>query len=228
VSRFVAETTRTLLSLDGRPIEILPNSVNTSLFRPMPAEPETEGLILFVGRVVEKKGVRQLIQAMPQIIAAVPHARLWIFGGDGRDPTTGRSLTDLLQGLVSPGYRDRIVFKGTIENSQLPALIARAQVCVYPSHMEAQGIVILEGMAMGKPVVASRTGPGPELVKDGVSGLLCDPFDPVSIADKVITLLRDKGLRQRLGAQASRNVGEHFSTAVLVGRNEEFYDRCLR
>jgi glycosyltransferase involved in cell wall biosynthesis len=88
VSRYVAETTRRLLSLQGRAIEILPNPVDTERFQPLPHVPERPGLIVFVGTVCEKKGVRQLVQAMPQIVAAVPQARLWVCGWANRLPNT--------------------------------------------------------------------------------------------------------------------------------------------
>ena len=100
--------------------------------------------------------------------------------------------------------RQRIVFKGPVEHDALPEVLARAHVCVYPSHMEAQGIVNLEAMAMGKAVVSSHTGPGPEIVQDGVSGLLCNPHDPASIANRIITLMKDHELRRRIGEEARR------------------------
>jgi glycosyltransferase involved in cell wall biosynthesis len=83
-------------------------------------------------------------------------------------------------------------------------------------------------MASGKAVVTSQTGPGPELIEDGVSGLLCDPHSPASIADKVIRLLKDASLRRRLGSQARLRVVQQFSTGALVERNEAFYSRCVQ
>jgi glycosyltransferase involved in cell wall biosynthesis len=227
VSHFVAQATRDLLRLGNRPIEILPNPVDVSLFYPRGEEPECNGLILFVGSVCEKKGVRQLVQAMPQIVNAFPQARLWVVGRDLCDPQTGQSFTQRLRELIPSGLADRILFRGAVENAHLPLIVAKAQVCVYPSHMEAQGIVILEGMASGKAVVTSQTGPGPELIEDGVSGLLCDPHSPASIADKVIRLLKDASLRRRLGSQARLRVVQQFSTGALVERNEAFYSRCV-
>ena len=188
---------------------------------------EEDGLILFVGTVCEKKGVRQLVQAIPRVVAAVPNARLWVVGRDWRDPKTGRSFTAGLRDQLPPGLAGRIEFRGSVEHAALPDLLARAQVCVYPSHMEALPVAWLEGLAMGKAVVASATGPGPEVIEDGVSGLLCDPHDPTSIADRVITLLKDPDLRVRLGAWARARAVERFSVEALVARNETFYRRCI-
>lgn len=226
VSRFVIETTRQLLDLGRRPIEVLPNPVDTELFKPMPEIPEESGLIVFVGTVCEKKGVRQLIEAMPSIVAAVPDARLLLVGRDYKDET-GQSYLERYKALVPEDMRARIAFTGAVEHDALPRFLARARVAVYPSHMEAQGIVNLEAMAMGKAVVSSATGPGPELIEDGVSGLLCNPHDPQSIANRIVTLMRDAELRGRLGEEARRRVLGHFSEKVLIERNEAFHRQCV-
>ena len=228
VSKYVAETTRELLHLGQRDIEILPNPVDIELFRPRPGIAEERGLILFVGTVCEKKGVRQLVQAMPRIVALAPEAKLWIAGRDWHDPQTGASFIEQLRGLIPPDLTERIIFKGPVEHALLPELIAQASVCVYPSHMEALPLAWLEGLAMGKAVVASETGPGAEVVEDGDSGLLCNPYEPDSIADKIIELLKNDDLRRRLGKQARLRAVNHFSIDKLVGRNEEFYLRCAR
>jgi len=227
VSRFVAGETRRLLGLGDLPIEILPNPVDTSLFRPLPAVPTTPGLILFVGTLCEKKGIRQLVQAMPKVLSAVPSARLLACGGDSRIAATGRSYRDLLEATMTPETRTRITFADHVDNSQLPRKLAAAAVLVYPSHMEAHPIAWLEGMAMAKPIVASRTGPGPEVIQHGTSGLLCDPHDPNAIAQSVIRLLRNGTLAERLGAAARQRAVEEFSLDGLVLKNEAYYHACL-
>jgi glycosyltransferase involved in cell wall biosynthesis len=85
----------------------------------------------------------------------------------------------------------------------------------------------LEGLATGKAVVASKTGPGPEIIDDGVTGLLCDPSNPASIAEKVIRLLKDGDERRRLGAAARKLCEERYSLPDLVGRNINYYRQLL-
>lgn len=227
VSRFVAETTRNLLKLDGQPIEVLPNAVNVTQFRPRPDIAEERGLIIFVGTLCEKKGVRQLVQAMAQIVETVPGARLLLVGRDSIDPTTGTSFADELRPLIPVALKNHIQFHGPVENVSLPELLARAEVLVYPSHMEAIGIALIEGLAMGKGLVIGNTGPAQEVVEQGVSGLLCDPFSPASIADAVITLLKNPESRRKMGARARERAVELFSLEKVVQRNEVFYRRCL-
>jgi glycosyltransferase involved in cell wall biosynthesis len=226
VSRFVVMKTCTLLAMSAEGIEVIPNPVDAALFAPRP-EVVAGAVVLFVGTVCEKKGVRQLMLAIPQILDAVPQAELWVVGPDSPDESTGGSYTESMRRLLPPRAAPRVTFTGPLENARLPEMMAKAAVCVYPSHMEALPIAFLEAMAMGKPVVASGAGPGPEVVEDGVSGLLCDPHDPASIATQVTRLLTDPDLARRLGERAHREVGTRFSLDVLVDRNLSWYQRCV-
>ena len=227
VSEFVAETTRDLLNLGNRPIEILPGPVDTERFKPRPEFQEEDGLIIFTGAIRESKGVRELIQAMPRIVAEFPRARLLVIGRDTIEPLSGTSFKSLLKKLIVPPLIPRIEFGNFIDNRLLPEILSRASVCVFPSHIEAHGIAIIEGMAMGKAVVVSRTGTGLELVEDEISGMLCDPHNPDSIADKVINLLRDSQLRRQIGARARLRAVSKFSIETMVGRNLEFYQSAV-
>jgi len=227
VSSFVANTTRELLNLNDSKITVLPNPVDTDLFKPLAGIQEEQGMILFVGTVTEKKGIRQLIEAMPAIQKAVPAAHLYIVGRDSFDKQTGKSYTDYLKKNMAQDIFGSIQFVGPVPNKEVNDWVARAEVCVYPSHMEAQGIVVIEAMAAGKAVVASKLGPGPELINHGIDGLLCDPYNPVDIADKVTSLLTDPVLRQNLSLMARKKVEANFSIGVLIAKNLSFYDTVL-
>jgi len=227
VSRFAAERTRALLRLGDVPIALLPNPVDVARFSPrLDIAPEA-GRIVFVGTITEKKGVRQLIQALPLIRQAVPQAHLHLIGRDSIDPDTGASYIETLKRMIAPELTDAITFRGAIPNDQIPAEIARAAVCAYPSHMESQGIVLIEGMAMARPVVASKLGPSPEIIEEGISGLLCDPHDPADIARALIRILNDPELGRRLGIAARQRALAEFALDPLVERNLAFYQSCL-
>jgi glycosyltransferase involved in cell wall biosynthesis len=227
VSRHVANVTSELLNLRTRRIDILPNPVDTIRFAPRSDIAEVPFRIVFVGTICEKKGVRQLIQAMPAILEHEPHAHLQLAGRDWRDPSTGTSYTDEMRKVATRLAPGRVSFLGTVNNHDLPSLLASASVCVMPSHAEAMSITWLEALSVGRPLVASRIGPGPEVVEEGVSGLLCDPHDPQSIASCVISLLSDAVLRDRLGQAGRRRAVNHFSREALAKQNEEFYARCV-
>jgi glycosyltransferase involved in cell wall biosynthesis len=226
VSRFVGETTRERLQLGSRPIPVILNPVDLGIFYPRGAALEEDGLIVYVGTIIEKKGIRQLVEAMPQVLAGYPAARLIAYGNDTADPSTGASFTETIRQHIPAGARGRIEFAGPVRRELLPDLMARASLCVYPSHMEALPIAWVEGLAMGKAVIASETGPGPEVVEHGVSGLLCNPYDPASIATALLRGLRDRELRTRLGRAARERAERLFSLDRLVAENVEYYRKC--
>ena len=93
--------------------------------------------------------------------------------------------------------------------------------------METFGIAALEGMAVGKPTIFSVTGPGPEVVEDGVSGLLCDPYSAKDIADKILKILCDSNLAESLSQGALARVSAMFDKRDWVQRNVSFYETCI-
>jgi glycosyltransferase involved in cell wall biosynthesis len=223
VSRFVAAETSRLLGLEHRPVEIIPNPINTDLFQPRPDVGEQPGLAIFAGTLNEKKGICQLIDAVPLVSRAIPNFQLWLVGRDTLWPGTRASFLEKVLSRHDEVVRRRVVHKGPVPNEVLPSLLAQGEVLVFPSHLESQGLVIGEGMAMGKAVVTSQTGPGPELVRHGEDGMLCDPFDPQSIAQELITCFQDANLRRRLGSNARARVCAELSVENLIARNERFY-----
>lgn len=225
VSQYVADRTRALLGIHN-PIEIIPNPVDTELFSPMQNNEDHE-LIVFVGTVCEKKGIRQLIQAFPLILEAHPSARLLVIGRDQYDKGLGISFTEYIINNIKPDVLSHIIFLGAMKHDDIPAILNNAALCIYPSHMEAMPIAWLEGLAMGKTVVASRTGPGPEIIEHGKNGLLCNPHDPHDIAEKIIYALGNADLRKRLGKAARQKAQADFSVDVLVNKNLDFYGRCI-
>ena len=211
-----------MLRLGPVPIEVIYNPIDTEEFTP-DSSAEEEGLIVFAGTITPRKGICELIRAMPRILAEVPHARLEVYGGEAIDPPPSSPLRDTLIASMTPEIARRVEWKGRVPRSVLPAAIRRASVCVYPSHIEAMPIAWIEALSAGKAVVASETGPGPELIDNGVTGLLCNPRDPDSIAEKVIRLLTDAPLRRQLGAAARCSAIERYALPRIVDRNLEFY-----
>jgi glycosyltransferase involved in cell wall biosynthesis len=228
VSRFVGETTRRELQLGDRPIPVIHNPVDLTLFSPHDPSLEEEGLLVFVGTILELKGIRQLVQALPKVVVRHSSARLIAYGRDTIDPSTGGSFMESLRTLIPHEFRDRVTFAGGVPRESLPALMARASVCVYPSHTEALPMAWVEALAMGKAVVASRIGPSPEVIEDGVSGLLCDPHQPESIADALVQALTSPDLRRRLGAAARQRAERLFSLEKRVVENIAYFESCTR
>jgi glycosyltransferase involved in cell wall biosynthesis len=178
---------------------------------------------LFVGRLTPHKGVDRLLHALP------PGAHLRVVGSTGHDPRPPeRDYPRLLRRLAQG---QDVQFMGTAPDAELPGLFRSASVMVLPSveHTcygrsvrvsELLGLVALEAMASGTPVVASRVGGLPEVVQDGVTGFLVPPGDVNALRERLDQLLRDPALAQRLGASARELVLERFTWTRVA-------ERCL-
>lgn len=227
VSRFTAESTRELLKLGDRHIEIIPNPIDTELFRPNPKIPVKPNKLLFVGTVCEKKGVRQLVMAMPTIVKVFPDVQLEIVGRDWYDPITKSSYTEYLKTFITPDTADHIQITGPVDLTEIPKKIAESEICVYPSHMEALPLAWLEVLSMAKPFVASTSGPGPEVVIHGETGLLANCYSPDDIAEKVLALLKEKEKAVEMGNCARKDVLNRFDVKVLSKKNLEFFESII-
>jgi len=224
VTNFVATRTLDLLGYSARPIEILHNPVDTRRFRPRPDVQAVPGRIVFLGTVCEKKGIRHLIEALPRIRREVPNAHLIVAGPEWFDADSGDSYTRHLLRTCNPEALVGVKFVGAVDHDAVPALLASAEVCACPSLMESQGIAWAEVMATGRALVASSLGPGPEVVRDGVTGLLCDPRDASTLADQVSRLLRNRELRHRLGQCARAEAEARFSVTAIATKNEMWFE----
>ena len=222
VSDFVGKTTQELLGL-SKPFQTIYNIVDTDKFYSADPKKVISGKILFVGTVTEKKGVRQLVQAMPKILETHPEATLDIIGRDWKDPQTGRSYTEYLKTFIPDKIKKAVNLVGPLPNDEIPRRLEEAQVCVYPSHMEAMPIAWLEALGMGKPVVASRLGPGPEAVRDRKTGLLCNPLNPSDIAEKVIEILDHPDEALQMGYNARVEILNHFNPTRIIQKNIILY-----
>jgi len=219
-----SDTAQELLEVVSVPIEVIPYT--TSLpdagrvaSRPsLPRPPR--GPVLFVGRLVERKGVAYLIDA----IALVGDRELSLeIIGDGPARASLRARAEAL------GVADRVTFRGKVTSDELQASYARAAVFVLPSVVDARGdteglgVVLLEAMNYGTPVIASRIGGIPDIVEDGVSGLLVPAGDPAALAGALRRLIEDPALARRLGEAGRQRVRERFNWDAIVQRWKEVY-----
>jgi glycosyltransferase involved in cell wall biosynthesis len=228
VSRYAAERTLKFCGLEQRACAVIPNAVDTTLFSPSDQVQTVPGLVVFVNSINPKKGIEQLIGAMNIVCQAHPEAHLVAVGQDTQKRVGGRSYVEWLMDQVRPEFRARVAFVGRMpRDSGVLRYLRQANVCCYPSHMETFGIAAAEAMAVGKPTIYSRTGPGPEVMEDGVSGLLCNPFDAEDIAVKICALLENQPLAAYLGQGARARVLAMFNKKDWIGRNLDYYSRCL-
>lgn len=176
--------------------------------------------VLFVGRLTRQKGVFDLLGASKGFL---PGTQLVLATGRPDEP---KILEDL--GRAVKGRRDVLWLNTMLGQRETIALYSGASVAVTPSVYEPFGIVVVEAMACGAPVVASAVGGIREIVRSGLSGLLVPPADPPALAEAVNRLLADRALSAKLASSARRRVEERFTWEAAAKRTFELYRRLLR
>lgn len=228
VSRWMRTLCAELSGMRGRGIQMIPNPVDP-LFQPGPPFPPSEGQqVVFAGTLAPHKGVPELMRAWPRVVDRFPHATLRLFGKDGKDRSSGRPNSAVMQELLPPSYRQTVRWEGPVAASELRDAYRTAHVCVFPSLYESFGLVAVEAMACGRPVVFTSRGAGAEVIEHGVSGLLCDPTEPVDLADAIASLLHDRAFAARIGEAALRRVQDSFALPVILEQNVEMYRSVLQ
>jgi len=180
---------------------------------------ETYGLsgaftLLEVARLEEGKGHKYLFEAVSLINRAEGDIKLLVVG-------EGSKEVELKQLASTLGIEDRVVFTGAL--TDVRPVFAVSDVVVLPSLEEAMGIVLLEGMCMGKPCIASNTGGIPEVVSDGKSGILVEPRDINGLKEAIVKLLKSPDLRTKMGQEGKRIVCEKFHVANMAKQVEDLY-----
>jgi D-inositol-3-phosphate glycosyltransferase len=186
-------------------------------------------LVLFVGRMDPLKGLDTLLQAVcklndlePELVKGLCMA---VIGGDADENGAGfnNELECLDKLKDEAGLRDLVIFLGSRAQDTLPYYYSAAEVCVVPSHYESFGLVALEAMACGTPVIASRVGGLQLTVEDGVNGFLVPVGDADALAGKLRLILADSELRERLGANARRKA-QGYTWQVAADRILRVYE----
>lgn len=243
-SRFVLEQERHRLGQMAAMHQVIYNGVDVRAFQPRwereaeaKAEREKYGLgdepvVLFAGKIRESKGVGLLLAAMGLVWNDMPQAALVLAGGT----EFGRGRTD----RETPFYRHfkeaavqapgRVILTGFLPPDDMPRAYLLGDIFVAPSqNEEGLGLVFLEAAACGLPLIATRRGGIPEVVREGVNGLLLDHHhDPEELGAKILTLLSDALLRQRLGRQGREWVSQNFSWQHIAREQEGVYDKIMR
>lgn len=179
--------------------------------------------ILFYGSVNYNKGVKELLQAILILVRRGYNVRLVIAG-----KMLDQKYNEELYSIIRSSDAHYVEFKGVLDReNELFPLIAESDICCFPSKVEAFGLAPVEAMAFQKPVVFTKLAAGPEVIRDGVDGLLCDPFNPDDIADKIAMFLDDAQLSEKCALSAYDRVRTEFTMEKMVRRNIEFYYSCI-
>lgn len=208
----------------------VPNAIDVSRYDPgrsgaaLRAEfniPAAAHVVVLAGRLSPWKGQEDLIRAAPSILAAQPDTYFLLAGIEDEAGERAR-LEQLIAGL---GLGQRVLLLGYRQD--VPALFAAADVVTMPSHEEPFGLVALEAMAMGKPVVATRAGGVPDFLVDGEMGYLIEPHDTAALARSILRLLGDPARAREMGALGRRHVEQGYDAPVYGQQLVEVFRQAL-
>ena len=201
-------------------VTVIRNGVDLDFFRP-PADEDRPGfpVVLSVARLVPDKDPGTLVRAFHLVVAAHPRAQLWLVG-------EGPLKDSMRQQVQDQGLADRVRFMEG--RPDLRPLLNRASLLALSSVAEALPNVVLEAMAAGLPVVATRVGGVPEMVEPGRTGWLAPPGDPPALAAAISQLLGSGETRRAFGRAGRRRVEQDFSLAAMARRYEQVLQALLR
>ncbi|MFZ0548068.1 MAG: glycosyltransferase [Candidatus Promineifilaceae bacterium] len=210
-----------LYGADMDKVAIIPPGVDLERFSPIPKAiaKGTVGIplhhknILFAGRVEPLKGIDTLMKAMALIQKHCPdtvdNVCVAIIGGDPWAETPDAEMARLKEMRVELGVENLVTFLGAKDQGILPNYYAAAEMVIMPSHYESFGMVALEAMAMGTPVIASEVGGLAFLVQDGENGFLVPSRDPEALAERIFSLLNDRNCQKELGRNALKHAQQY-------------------
>lgn len=220
VSNSMALRDLALEAAPEQPIEVIPNGIDRGLFSPAfdgEMEPETLRIVC-VGRLIERKGVWELLEAMPQVLEAIPRAHLDLVG-------TGILERPLREKIQEAGLTEHVTLHGSVPHDKLPGLLRRASLFALPSHAEGMSNALLEGISCGLPVVVTDTGGTSELL-DG-NGVIVPMRDPGALARAIVYVLGDP-TRRAVMRQASLRVADRYSWETMGRQYLDYYHAVAR
>lgn len=199
-------------------LTVQPNAVDCSTFHPRAGHRQGPFRAAFVGRLIQNKGPQFLVEAIPALLSTAPDAHVWFIGD-------GPMLSQLQARVRELGVEDGVEFLGT--RTDVDGLLREVDAFVRPSLMEGLPLTVLEAMASGLPVVATPVGGTPEVVADGVNGLLVPVHDVTALSDALVRLAGDGFLRRRMGEEGRRQVEQDYGWQRITRETISVYESLL-
>lgn len=183
--------------------------------------------VLFVGRLEKRKGVETLFNALPMVLEKVPDTQFCLVGADTNLAPDGGSYKKYLLKNLDKKFHKNVKFIGYVDDMELKTYYKDCDLFVAPSLFESFGLIFLEAMAWGRPVIGCNIGGIPEIVEDGKDGILVQPDNENTLTDAIIKLLTDKDMRVKMGVCGRKKVEEEFSTKKMAENTYTIYKLIL-
>ena len=224
VSKVTKELAQRYLKVDEDKIEVIYNGVDTEVFHP-PNKTESDmkyeqPTVMFVGRMISKKGITVLIKAIPEVLRRVAEAR-FVFVGGGDLLHYRKIIKDM--GISDESFS----FTGHVGYFQRPQILRRATVFVNPSLFENCSLSILEAMSSNSAVIANNVGGNPEIIQPGKNGLLVPLCNHKVLADSIVSLLIDEKYNRRIAGEARSTIENSFSSKICAQKTLKLYRQIL-
>lgn len=220
LSRPIVSLTQNYYRIKSNNLPIVSNPIDTDKFKPAHLAGD-KGYILYAGRLEYRKGVHVLIRSIPLVLKRFPQAKFIFIGSDC-------GMGQYLQAKVNEsGIQNAVEFIEQVQRDSMVSYYQQCAFCVVPSLWENHPYVILEAMACGKPVIASDAGGIPEIIKDGINGLLVSPGSVADLADRIVRLLNDRDMRDRLGDSSRRYIEEQYASVKVVQKTLDIYKELV-
>ncbi|RZJ72730.1 GT4 family glycosyltransferase PelF [Flavobacterium sp.] len=212
-----------LYGADPKKIDVIYNGIDHNLFVPKAKPAHLEGIptVVAAARIFELKDIITMIKSCGVVQKAIPNVRYLVYGDNNAVPEYTKECRDLIAAL---GLEDNFILAGY--HSKPHELFAEGDISILTSISEGFPYTVLESMSCGIPVVATDVGGVTEAL-DSSCGFICKPKDFNEIGNSVITLLRDKALREKMGVNARKKVADNFTIGKFICEYEQVYDRLL-
>jgi glycogen(starch) synthase len=195
---------------------------------PLRPQEKVDGPIIYVGRFADIKGTADFFSIIPRIINQFPGTQFVVAGGLPDSPKKETRWRRIFIDSIPRLFHEYVTFTGWLNRQQLDALYSRARVLVVPSRVESFGLVALEGMSFGLPVVATKCSGLVELINHGVNGLLSEPGDIDALVDNIAILLRDRRYAISLGEKAAMMVRKRHLWSMVAPKIINLYLTCTQ
>lgn len=184
--------------------------------------------VVYLGRLEKRKGTLDLLHAIPGVLAQVPSAQFTLIGADRPHCPGGRTHAQYIRETFPEQIQQHIHLAGRLSDAEVNRHLQTADVFVAPSLYESFGLIFVEAMRWGTPVIGARAGGIPEIVTDGETGLLVPPGDSAQLQQAILRMLQDEALRTNLGRAGRRHVEQEFSLEQMAQRAEDLYRDVLQ
>jgi len=205
-------------------IFVINNCINPAFFEYSQIVEKADNKLIFVGRISREKGIEHLVRCFLFFFRRFSGVKLSIFG----KWVDKGYLDEIKSFIVHNNLQSNIIIKGLEDPNMIPMVMSDATALILPSNYDAFGLVLAEAMAVGTPVIASRVGGIPYVVDDGKTGFLVEPGNAQALAEKILVLLENKSLREKMGEKAKDTALRRFHPSVVAKKHMDVYEAILK